>query len=64
MSFSWVAPLTVRGEEIPIASYPRMENPWTRIPFESKDLYLEDAVNGTALWHDFEGGKRFLFSVD
>jgi hypothetical protein len=64
MTFSWLGPLTVDGAPVPIASYPRMSNPWTHTEFEDRDLFLHDPEHGTSLVHDFERGRRFLLNVE
>jgi hypothetical protein len=61
IEFSWTGPFVVDGEEQPLDGYPRMENPWTRVEFEDRDLALENSVTGTALYHDFDRGIRAMF---
>lgn len=63
IEFSWAGPLVVRGEEVPLADYPRMENPWTRTPHGSRDLFLENRKTGAALYHDFERGIRAMYQA-
>jgi len=64
MQFSWTGPLVVRGETVPITDYPRMDNPWTHVEFEDRDLFVEDPANGTALWQVFGNRRRMLFRVE
>lgn len=63
MTFSWTGPLVVAGTEIPISGYPRMQNPWTQVPFENKNLFVQDSATGSVLWHDFARGKRSAFRL-
>ena len=56
--------LVVRGETVPITDYPRMDNPWTHVDFEDRDLFVEDSTNGTALWQVFDSRRRILFRVE
>jgi len=63
LHFSWTGPLVVRGESVPITDYPRMDNPWTRVEFEDRDLFVEDPTNRTALWQVFDSRRRILFRV-
>jgi hypothetical protein len=60
ISFSWTGPFVVNGHEVPLADYPRMQNPWTDIAFEDQDLALVSS-NGAALYHDFARGIRAMF---
>ncbi len=64
MQFSWTGPLVVRGETVPITEYPRMDNPWTHVEFEDRDLFVEDPASGTALWQLFDSRRRILFRVE
>ncbi len=64
LQFSWTGPLVVRGDTVPISDYPRMDNPWTRVEFEDRDLFVEDAENGTALWQVFDTRRRITFRVE
>jgi hypothetical protein len=63
MQFSWTGPLVVGGTEVSIADYLRMENPWTRIEFEERDLALQDPATGAALFHDFDRAVRGTFQA-
>lgn len=63
MEFDWTGPLVVAGTEVPITEYPRMDNPWTRIPFENKGLLVQDSTTGNVLWHDFARGRRNAFHL-
>ena len=63
MTFSWTGPLVVAGAEVPITDYPRMDNPWTQVPFENKNLLVQDPATGSVLWHDFARGKRSAFRL-
>ena len=63
MTFGWFGPLAVAGAEVPIVDYPRMDNPWTQVPFENKNLLVQDPATGSVLWHDFARGKRSAFRL-
>lgn len=64
MQFSWTGPLTVGGAEIAITDYPRMDNPWTHVDFEERDLFVNGVATPTALWQDFERRRRITFRVE
>lgn len=61
VEFSWTGPLRVAGQEIALADYPRMDNPWTRIEFQQKDALVFDPATRTGFYHGFESTRRYLF---
>jgi hypothetical protein len=56
MGFSWTGPLTVDGEAVPIADYPRYDNPWSTTPFEARQIRI--AAGGQELVLDFDAASR------
>ena len=63
MHFSWTGPFVVNGAEVPLDGYPRKDNPWTHVDFEDKDLFLENSLTGSALYHDFARGVRGMYQA-
>jgi hypothetical protein len=64
LSFGWESPLVVDGEEIPISGYPRYDNPWSQVAFQSVDQLIHDWKTDTLLLHNFERGWRVGFRFD
>ena len=58
ITFGWEAPLTVRGEEVPITGYPRRDNPWAHTDYGSRTT--EIVVDGYRVALDFEAGTRVV----
>lgn len=58
ITFGWNAPLTVRGEEVPIAGYPRRDNPWAQTEYGARTT--EIAVDGYRIALDFAAGTRLV----
>jgi len=56
MTFGWHAPLTVAGQEVPIADYPRFENPYVEAGFDERRY--EISAGGYGLLLDFATGDR------
>ncbi len=56
MTFGWHAPLTVAGQEVPIADYPRFENPYVEAGFD--EGRYEISAGGYGLMLDFATGDR------
>jgi hypothetical protein len=56
MTFGWHAPLTVAGREVPIADYPRFENPYVQTGFDERRY--EISTERYRLLLDFETGER------
>jgi hypothetical protein len=51
IAFSWTGPLVVNGQEVAIGDYPRMDNPWTRVPFEEPNAFYLDPATRAGLLH-------------
>jgi hypothetical protein len=56
MTFGWTAPLTVEGDEVPIDGYPRYDNPFATVDFDTRRYTVRAGVHRLAL--DFEKGTR------
>ncbi len=56
LTFGWDAPLTVAGIEVPIAGYPRYDNPWSTAEYGGRQTAI--AAEGFSLTLDFERGVR------
>ncbi|MEO8602992.1 MAG: hypothetical protein ABI629_10475 [bacterium] len=56
ISFGWDAPLTVDGVAIPIADYPRRDNPYSHTAYG--DPHTVIAVDGYRVDVDFDAGTR------
>jgi hypothetical protein len=56
MEFAWDDPLAVKGNEVPIADYPRFDNPWSTTEFEAKVIEIRDG--NASLRLDFGAGTR------
>jgi hypothetical protein len=56
MTFGWTAPLVVRGVEVPIHGYRRLDNPFAQVEFAASRYRIEDG--GWRLELDFEAGTR------
>jgi len=56
LDFSWNDPLTLDGVEVPLSGYPRFDNPYTQVAFNSGVYEIEFA--GKGLFLDFEAGVR------
>jgi hypothetical protein len=54
LEFSWTGPLVVAGAEMPIADYPRMENPWASIEFGDRNAVFYDRQTSTGLAHQID----------
>jgi hypothetical protein len=61
MTFGSTAPLTVGGTVVPIAGYPRYDNPWSHTPFGSSVVTVADRESGVRL--DFGTGRRTVVGV-
>lgn len=59
VTFGWEAPLVVRGEEKPLRSPGRYDNPWAKVPLDPKEVLLER--DGYGLRIDVKNGRRTLF---
>ena len=64
VAFAWEGPLRVQGEEIPIADYPRYDNPWVQRRFEDRDLFVFDPATRHGLGHNFAAARRSTFRVE
>lgn len=58
VAFGWVGALTVDGQEISISDYPRFDNPYATVEFDS--LLYEIEYDGMSLLLDFEQGMRTI----
>ena len=56
VAFGWVGALTVDGQEISISDYPRFDNPYATVEFDS--LLHQIEYDGMSLLLDFEQGLR------
>ncbi len=56
MRFGWHAPLEVEGEEIPLADYPRFDNPFVSTAFGETRYWVSDGEYH--LWLDFSESRR------
>jgi len=56
MTFGWYAPLTVAGQEIPLADYPRFDNPFVNAGFDEGRYEISAEDYGLVL--DFVTGDR------
>ena len=56
LSFGWSNDLILDGEVIPLDGYPRFDNPYTRVDFDSRVYEIE--FDGMRLKLDFESGTR------
>ena len=56
MQFAWDGPLTVKGDDVPIADFPRFDNPWAKTKFEAKVIEIRDG--DVSLRLDFSAGTR------
>lgn len=59
VTFGWEAPLTRRGEEIPLRGFGRYDNPWARVPCDPKDIVVERG--GYGFRHRVGAGRRVVF---
>lgn len=58
LRFASDGPLEVNGVERPLADFPRFDNPFAQVPFDSP--LVEIAVEGYAVTLDFAAGRRTL----
>lgn len=49
-------PFSVDGEEVAVDGYPRFDNPWAQVPFDSRRVEIADGDHRLVL--DFESGRR------
>jgi hypothetical protein len=56
VTFGWHAPLVVNGVEVPLADYPRFDNPFVRTEFDDTRYEVSDGEYGLVL--DFETNER------
>ncbi|MGH7789607.1 MAG: hypothetical protein ACRERC_22235 [Candidatus Binatia bacterium] len=56
LTFGWEAPLTVEGSEVPIAGYPRYDNPWSTAAHGGRRTVIN--ADGFSLTLDFEPAQR------
>ncbi|RJO67260.1 MAG: hypothetical protein C4523_10010 [Myxococcales bacterium] len=56
MRFGWHGPLTVNGEEVAIAGYPRYDNPFVHVEFDA--TRYDVALDEYGLLLDFAAGRR------
>lgn len=56
MAFDWHGPLIVAGLEVPLADYPRYDNPFAHTPFGEDHYVIE--LNGHGLELDFATNER------
>ncbi len=54
--FGWEGPLLVAGEEVPLSGYPRMQNRYARVDFDSPVYRIDDGAFGLEL--DFANHRR------
>jgi len=57
-SFGWDDPLVVDGEEIPLEDYPRWDNPYANVDFDSEQFTISHA--GEELHLDFANNERTI----
>ncbi len=60
ITFGWQAPFTVGGTEIPLAQFPRYDDPWSHTEFGSPQITIEDNHVGERL--DFDAGTREVYA--
>ncbi len=58
LEFGWEGPLLVDGAEVPISDYPRYDNPFAQVPFESKVVEIRDGDASLRL--DFDTWTRVV----
>ncbi len=56
ISFGWDGPLRVAGEEVSLRDYPRWDNPYAQVDFDSRQFHIEH--DGRALFLDFDQNLR------
>ncbi|CAN5582103.1 hypothetical protein BH18ACT1_BH18ACT1_13220 [soil metagenome] len=56
LELGWDTPLRIDGEEVALDGYPRYDNPWATVPFDSLRYELRDG--DVSLTLDFESGTR------
>ncbi|MTI96445.1 MAG: hypothetical protein FH749_13395 [Firmicutes bacterium] len=54
--FGWHGPLTVNGAEVSLRDYPRWDNPYAQVPFDSREFTIEH--NGLHLHLNFPRSLR------
>jgi len=59
MKFGWVSPLFVKGRERPLGDYPRYDNPWARVAYDSRAFDIRYGRHGVKL--DFAAKVREVF---
>jgi hypothetical protein len=60
LQFGWRGPLRLDGRAIPLAGYPRYDNPYLQAEFGGESLALSHAESGARLELDFAAGKRLM----
>jgi len=58
VAFGWGGGLTVSGQDVPLAGYPRFDNPYAHVDFDS--LVYEIEYQGMSLSLNFETGTRVI----
>jgi hypothetical protein len=58
LTFGWEAPFTVRGTLVPVADFPRYDNPFAQVPFDSQ--HYDIAFEGYGARLDFPRGTRVV----
>jgi hypothetical protein len=56
VEFGWSNPLTFNGTEVPLSGYPRFDNPYTQVEFDSPFYHI--TYKDMSLLLDFEAGIR------
>lgn len=49
IAFGWERPLVVDGSERPTGDFPRMDNPWARVPFDGRVIEVRDGDWGVRI---------------
>lgn len=58
VTFDWTRPLVVDGQPIPLSDYPRWDNPYTTVEFNSTKYVI--TFKGMSLELDFDKGIRII----
>jgi hypothetical protein len=56
LEFDWTGPLTLNQVEIPLSGYPRFDNPYAQVDFDSGNYRIELGQQG--LFLNFDEGIR------
>lgn len=59
VTFGWVAPLTRRGEEIPLRGFGRFDNPWAHVASDPQEIVIQRG--GYGVKHSVKTGHRTVF---